>query len=98
MPAGARWLFWLTWLLLGLAVFMLAALLSMWRHRQGTWARRLYYLVLTGAARGVCRCWRRPDFWACRCGDRPAGRRCVERVHLNCGGHDLAWAGRRAHG
>ncbi|MEZ4558062.1 MAG: hypothetical protein R2851_13370 [Caldilineaceae bacterium] len=35
MPAGARWLFWLTWLLLGLAVFMLAALLSMWRHRQG---------------------------------------------------------------
>ncbi|MEZ4580791.1 MAG: hypothetical protein R3A10_03900 [Caldilineaceae bacterium] len=35
MPAGARWLFWLTWLLLGLAVFMLAALLSMWRHRRG---------------------------------------------------------------
>ena len=52
VPAGARWIFWLTWLLLGLAVFMLAALLSMWRHHQGTWARRLYYLVLTGAAVG----------------------------------------------
>ena len=52
VPAGARWIFWLTWLLVGLAVFMTAALLSMWRHRQGTWARRLYYLVLTGAAVG----------------------------------------------
>ena len=52
VPAGARWIFWLTWLLVGLAVFMTAALLSMWRHRQGIWARRLYYLVLTGAAVG----------------------------------------------
>lgn len=49
VPGSMRWIFWLTWVMAGLAVVIALVALSMWIRRRGPLTSRLYYSLLAVA-------------------------------------------------